>query len=291
VPELRFGVLVVPDAPFPTLAERWQRVEELGFDFLFVADHYRHTRNPSLPWFDGWTVLAGMALQTNTVRIGPLVANPILRGPAVLAKAAAAVDHFSNGRLELAIGKGVEEFDHRATGTPYWSVAERTARFREYVEAVDGVLRSWEAPFTFEGSYYSTHETLLAPAPVQRPRPPITVGGQSPTVRRVAAERADCWNTFALGAVPLDEIVETVRAQNRELDEQCVELGRDPATLRRSLVCWKPLDPWETPDAFKSIVASFRDVGISEFNVMWPPDERLPLLEKAAATIASLRAG
>ena len=110
-------------------------------------------------------------------------------------------------------------------------------------------------------------------------------------MRRIAAERADCWNTFALGAVPLDEIVETVRAQNRDLDEQCVELGRDPATLRRSLVCWKPLDPWETPDAFTSIVASFRDAGISEFNVMWPPDEQLPLLEQAAATIASLRAG
>jgi alkanesulfonate monooxygenase SsuD/methylene tetrahydromethanopterin reductase-like flavin-dependent oxidoreductase (luciferase family) len=93
----------------------------------FVADHYRHTRNASLPWFDGWTALAGMAPQTKTVRIGPLVANPILRGPAVLAKAAAAVDHLSNGRLELAIGKGVEEFDHRATGTPYWSARRHCA--------------------------------------------------------------------------------------------------------------------------------------------------------------------
>jgi alkanesulfonate monooxygenase SsuD/methylene tetrahydromethanopterin reductase-like flavin-dependent oxidoreductase (luciferase family) len=125
MPELRFGLLVVPDAPFPTLAERWRRVEELGFDFLFVADHYRHTRNASLPWFDGWTALAAMALQTTTVRIGPLVANPILRGPAVLAKAAAALDPLSDGRLELAIGKGVEEFDHRATGTPFWSPRER----------------------------------------------------------------------------------------------------------------------------------------------------------------------
>ena len=110
-------------------------------------------------------------------------------------------------------------------------------------------------------------------------------------MRRIAAERADCWNTFALGAVPFYEVIETVRAQNRELDEQCVELDRDPATLRRSLVCWKPLDPWERPDAFERIVTSFREAGISEFNVMWPTDDRLPLLEKAAATIASLRAG
>ena len=291
VPELRFGVLVVPDAEFATLVERWRRVEEFGFDLLFVADHYRHTGAASLPWFDGWTALAAMALKTKTVRIGPLVANPVLRNPAVVAKAAVAVDHLSNGRLELAIGKGVEEFDHMAVGEPYWTAAERSGRFREYVEIVHGLLRSWQTPFSYEGRYYRTHEATVSPGPLQRPQPPITVGGQSPSVRRIAAERASCWNTFALGAVPFDEIVETVRAQNRELDEQCVELGRDPATLRRSLVCWKPLDPWETLDAFESIVASFRDAGISEFNVMWPPDERLPLLEKAAATIASLRAG
>jgi alkanesulfonate monooxygenase SsuD/methylene tetrahydromethanopterin reductase-like flavin-dependent oxidoreductase (luciferase family) len=289
VPELRFGLLVVPDAPFPTLAEQWRRVEELGFDLLFVADHYRHTRNASLPWFDGWTALAAMALQTTTVRIGPLVANPILRGPAVLAKAAAALDHLSDGRLELAIGKGVEEFDHRATGTPFWSPRERATRFREYVQVVDGVLRSWETPFSFEGRYYRTQETSLAPAPVQRPRPPITVGGQSPTVRRVAAERADCWNTFALGDVPFDEILETVRHQKLELDELCTELGREPMKLRRSLVLWKPLDPWETRDAFERIVAAFVKAGITEFIVMWPPEDRLPLLERAASTMASLK--
>ena len=288
MPELRFGVLVVPDAPFPTLAERWRRVEELGFDFLFVADHYRHTANASLPWFDGWTALAAMALQTTTVRIGPLVANPILRGPAVLAKAAAAVDHLSNGRLELAIGKGVEEFDHRATGTPSWSPRERAARFREYVQIVDGGLRSWETPFSYEGRYYRTQVSSLAPAPVQRPRPPITVGGQSPTVRRVAAEHADCWNTFALGDAPFDEILDTVRHQNRALDQHCAELGREPAKLRRSLVLWKPLDPWETPDAFARIVTAFAETGIAEFIVMWPPADRLPLLESAAATMASL---
>jgi alkanesulfonate monooxygenase SsuD/methylene tetrahydromethanopterin reductase-like flavin-dependent oxidoreductase (luciferase family) len=289
MPELRFGVLVVPDAPFPILAERWRRVEELGFDFLFVADHYRHTRNASLPWFDAWTVLAAMALQTSMVRIGPLVANPILRGPAVLAKAAAAIDHLSNGRLDLAIGKGVEEFDHRATGTPYWSVVERTARFREYVQVVDGILRSWETPFSFEGRYYRTQESSLAPAPLQRPRPPITVGGQSPTVRRVAAERADCWNTYALGDVPFNETLKTVRHQNRELDELSAEFGRQPGTLRRSLVLWKPLDPWETLDGLERIVAAFSEAGITEFILMWPPEDRLRLLEPAASMMASLK--
>jgi alkanesulfonate monooxygenase SsuD/methylene tetrahydromethanopterin reductase-like flavin-dependent oxidoreductase (luciferase family) len=128
MPELRFGVLDVPDASFPTLVRRWRRVEELGFDFLFVADHYRHTRKASLPWFDGWTALAAMAVETTNVRIGPLVANQILRAPAVVAKAAVAVDHLSHGRLELALGKGVEEFDHLAMGLPYWPPAPNGRR-------------------------------------------------------------------------------------------------------------------------------------------------------------------
>jgi alkanesulfonate monooxygenase SsuD/methylene tetrahydromethanopterin reductase-like flavin-dependent oxidoreductase (luciferase family) len=287
--ELRFGVLVLQNADFSTLRERWRRVEELGFDMLFVADHARHTRDPSERWFDGWTTLVAMAVETSTIRVGTLVANPILRRPTVLAKAAVAVDHLSRGRLELALGQGVERFDHDETGIPYWSPAERAARFREYVEIVDGALRSWESPFNFDGRHHQARGVSLGPPPLQRPRPPITVGGRSPTVLRVAAERADCWNTFGLTPTPVEQVVEATRRHNRELDERCAELGRDPADLRRSLVMWAPLDPWAGPHAFERIVESFRDAGISEFIVMWPPEERLPLLERAAAAMASLR--
>jgi alkanesulfonate monooxygenase SsuD/methylene tetrahydromethanopterin reductase-like flavin-dependent oxidoreductase (luciferase family) len=286
---LRFGVLVLQDADFAILRERWGRVEQLGFDYLFVADHARHTSERTHAWFDGWTTLAAIALETSTIRIGPLVANPILRPPTVLAKAAATVDHLSKGRLELGIGQGVERFDHEETGTAYWSPGERAARFREYVEIVDGALRSWQAPFNFEGRYHRAHDVTLAPAPVQRPRPPITVGGRSPTVLRVAAERADCWNTFGLTPTPTQEVVETTAHQNQELDARCAHLGRDPAQLRRSLVMWAPLDPWAAPGAFERIVESFVNAGISEFILMWPPEDKVHLLERAATTIASLR--
>jgi alkanesulfonate monooxygenase SsuD/methylene tetrahydromethanopterin reductase-like flavin-dependent oxidoreductase (luciferase family) len=110
-----------------------------------------------------------MAQGTQSVRIGPLVGNPVLRHPAVVAKAAVALDHLSGGRLELALGKGVEQFDHMAVGAPYWDARERSGRFREYVTVVDGVLRSSNRPFTFEGRYYATRETTVAPAPVQCP--------------------------------------------------------------------------------------------------------------------------
>ncbi|HVL94515.1 MAG TPA: LLM class flavin-dependent oxidoreductase, partial [Solirubrobacteraceae bacterium] len=262
--EPRFGVLVLPDAPFPTLFARWSLVEELGFDFVFAPDHARHTSDPSAPWFHGLTVVAAMALQTRKIRIGTLVANPILHLPGALAKAAAAMDNLSGGRLELGLGMGVEEFDHQEAGSEYWSVRERAARYSEYVEVVDGVLQSSTHPFSFEGRYYRTTNATLAPSSLQRPRLPIIIGSRSATGRVLAVERGDCWNTYALsrdGSV--DEIAEQTLRRNNELDERCAEINREPRTLRRSLVMWPPLDPWADADAFQRIVETFVPTGVN----------------------------
>ena len=121
---MRFGIEVPQDAPFPALVERWQVVEELGFDHLWVADHSADTRidhsgdyrNLDATWFDGWTVLAVMAMETTHIRIGTLVSNPVLRPPALLAKEALTIDHLSGGRLELGIGTGIEPLDHATMG-------------------------------------------------------------------------------------------------------------------------------------------------------------------------------
>ncbi len=287
---LRFGVLDLPDAPFATLFKRWHEIEALGFDFLFAPDHARHTRDPSLPWFDGLTVLAAMALKTTRIRIGTLVANPLLRPPSALAKSAAAVDHLSGGRVELGIGMGVEKFDHLETGHEYWPPRERAARFGEYLEIVDGALRSWKAPFSFAGRYYQTTDAALAPSPPQEPRPPLIVGSRSRTGRAIAAQRAECWNSYALPSDgEIDQIAEKTKRRNDEVDERCADLGRDPRTLRRSLVMWPPLDPWADPDALERIVEVFVPTGITEFVVMWPGDDRRQLVEQAAATMTSLR--
>jgi alkanesulfonate monooxygenase SsuD/methylene tetrahydromethanopterin reductase-like flavin-dependent oxidoreductase (luciferase family) len=289
---LRFGVLVLPDAPFPELAERWRRAEEVGFDDLYVADHSRDYRNLTGRWFDGWTVLAAMAKATTRIRIGTLVTNPILRPPALVAKEAATVDHLSGGRLELGIGTGIAPFDHATMGIEYWSPAERASRFREYVEVVDGLLCSSGEPYSFEGRHYRTDEVSLVPAPVQLPRPPITVGGQSPTVLRVAAERADCWNTHGPFGLDVEQILERTRRQNRELDEMCAAGCRDPAEVRRSLLLFEALDAWASPDALERIVARFREVGVGEFVVFWPEPQQMASFERATTeVIPALRRG
>lgn len=291
--DLRFGVLTLQDAPFHEQVRRWQRVEELGFDQLFVADHTADYRDLGGTWFDGWTTLTLMARETSIIRIGTLVTNPVIRPPAICAKAAASIDHLSGGRLELGIGTGIAGFDHAAAGLPYWDPRERGARFAEYVTVVDGLLRSSASLFTFHGDHYATHETSFQPAPVQQPRPPIIVGGQSPTVRRVAVEVADAWNTHGpFGASP-EEIFEVTRRQNAELDEACERAGRRPDDVRRSLLLFDTLDPWAAPGAFEDVVTRFLGPGIREFVVFWPDDDGQTKLFEEAATevVPALRRG
>src|SRR5918911_2395066 len=187
---VRFGIEVPQDAPFPALVERWQRAEEMGLDYLWVADHSADTRtdpsgdyrNLDGTWFDGWTVLAVMAKETTRIRIGTLVSNPVLRPPALLAKEALTIDHLSGGRLELGIGTGIEPLDHAAMGLGYWSPGERVARFSEYVKGAAGLLRTRGRAYPLEGPFPPKRDEALGPPPFHRPRPPITVGGQSPTV-------------------------------------------------------------------------------------------------------------
>ena len=200
-----------------------------------------------------------------------------------------AVDHLSGGRLELGIGTGIAGFDHDAVGQDYWPPRERADRFAEYVAIVDGVLRSPGGSFQHTGTYLRSSGTPMSPAPVQQPRPPITVGGQSPTVLRVAVQHADCWNTHGPFGRTVDEIAEVTAQQNQRLDEACVEQGRDPSTLRRSLLLFDALDAWSSEDHFQKVVHQFRETGIHEFVVFWPPHDRLPLLDRAADLMPDLR--
>lgn len=284
---LRFGAYILQDAPLPVLRERWREAEALGFNQIWLADHTRDFRRDG-PWFDAWATLAVMAVETSDIRIGTLVTNPILRPPAVLARVAATVDAFSQGRLELGIGTGIAAFDHEATGTPHWPIAERLGRFREYVTIVDELFRRAPAPIHVDGQYLSSRGLALEPT-AQRPRPPLILGGQSPAVLRLVAERADGWNTHGpFGASP-QEILEVTGHQNVRLDGLCETANRDPAAVRRSLLMYDALDAWATADAFDRTVESFAEIGMREFVVFWPRDDQRPLFERALASIARLR--
>lgn len=286
-----FGVAIDPDAPMAELLERASLAEQLGFDSIYVPDHSRSWRTEPRPggiWFDGWTVLTAMAASTTAARVGTLVSNPVLRPPDLLAREALSVDHLSGGRLELGIGTGIAPFDHSATGSPYWSVRERLARFREYVAVVDGATRSG-GTFSYEGEFYRCNLTGL-PASTQHPRPGMTVAGSSKAVRAVAVERADGWNTHGAFGIPDDELPAHLAELNVDVTARCEAAGRDPASLRRSVLLHMSLDPWAATGRLASCVEKVTAMGYDEVVLFWPWDDRSrEVFETDVEQIAALR--
>ena len=275
---LRFGICTDQNLPWPTLVEQWRRFEELGFDSAWVCDHFQQPSRPQGPYLEGWTLLAALAARTDRIRVGVLVTSNTFRHPALLAKEAVTVDHVSGGRLELGLGAGWYEPEHRAFGLDFPPPAELVGRFGEAVELIDLLLR--QDVTTYEGRYYRVREAPFRPGPLQRPRPPLTLGAHRPRMLRIVAEHADRWNSHGTA----DEL----RERNLILDEQCAAVGRDPVAIIRSLYGWASklgTDPWSSPDAFLDVVGRYREAGISEFLIDAPAAERFDVLERIAVDV------
>jgi F420-dependent oxidoreductase-like protein len=279
---LRFGICTDQNLAFETLVERWQYFETLGFESVWDCDHFNQPSNPSGPYFEGWTLLAALAARTERIRIGVLVSSNTFRHPALLAQQAVTLDHVSRGRLELGLGAGWFVLEHERFGIAFPGPGERVGRFGEAVQIVDGLLRNETT--TFAGRYYRLSEASVRPAPVQKPRPPLTLGGHRPRMLRICAEYADTWNSFGT--------VEEMRERSAILDEHCAVIGRDPAEIRRSFYGWSAKmeeqglpDPWQSAGAFEEVVGRYREVGTDEFVLDQPRPEQFPVLEQVVADV------
>ena len=149
---VRFGIVTDQNQPWSELLARWQLFERLGFDSIWDCDHFVQPSRPTGPYFEAWTLLAALAARTERIRIGVLVSCNTFRHPALLAKQAVTVDHVSNGRLELGLGAGWYEPEHRMFGLDFPNPGELTSRFREAVDIVDGLLRN--EVFSYAGHHY-----------------------------------------------------------------------------------------------------------------------------------------
>jgi F420-dependent oxidoreductase-like protein len=206
-----------------------QACEASGFAGLFRSDHYSTgdaDRDPGA--LDAWAVLAGLAAVTSQIRLGTLVSPVTFRHPSVLAKTVVTVDHISGGRAELGIGSGWMESEHRWWGFPFPAAATRREMLEEQAEII---RRQWDGEeFSFTGRHYRLEDWRGRPRPRQRPHPPLIIGGQGgPRSAGVAARWADEYNTTH--ATPAD-----CRRYRRVLDEACERQGRDPASLRFSVM-------------------------------------------------------
>ncbi|TMB96824.1 MAG: LLM class flavin-dependent oxidoreductase, partial [Chloroflexi bacterium] len=137
----RFGICTDQNMTWEKNVERWQWFEKLGFESAWLCDHLIQPSRPQGPYFEAWTLLAGLAAQTEKIRIGVLVTSNTFRHPSVLARMAVTVDHISNGRLEVGLGAGWYEPEHTMFGIPFPETKELVARFREAVQVVDLITR------------------------------------------------------------------------------------------------------------------------------------------------------
>ena len=203
-----------------------QAAEQLGFSAFFRSDHYLPIKGDGLPGpTDSWVTLAAIARETTTIRLGTMVTSATFRYPGPLAISTAQVDEMSGGRVELGIGAGWLEAEHRAYGIPFPPLGERFDRLTEQLEIVTGL---WATPigtkFNYRGAYYGLTDSPALPKPAQRPHPPIIIGGLG--AKRTPALAARFANEFNLpGLTPPGAAGSTAAESGRR--------GRRLGTARR----------------------------------------------------------
>jgi F420-dependent oxidoreductase-like protein len=200
--------------------------ERLGYDSVWLDDHLMFRKSPVL---ECWTTIAALSAITAKIRLGTMVLCNSFRNPALLAKMAATLDVISNGRLEFGIGAGVQRDEHVAYGMPFLKPCDRIGRMKEAVEIIKKLWTQEKA--NYQGKYYTVKEAVCEPKPLQKPHPPITVGGGGEKLTlKVTAQHADRCNW---GYVPS---LETYKHKLDVLESHCKAVGRDFHEIEKS--CW-----------------------------------------------------
>ena len=304
LPHYDFSMPGANPVTFEAVAEVAERAERLGFDGVWVSDHFFSTlerygggpeRHGSL---EPLTTLAGLAARTQRVRLGTLVLSAGFRHPAIVAKAVTAIDRLSSGRMEIGLGAGWFGDEYEAFGLPFGTVGERFDLLEDTLAYLDALFGP--EPASFSGTRFSLDGAFNHPRPLQEPRPPILIGGKGgPRLLGLAARYADGWNTvWRWTPQAYAPLASAARAA-------CEREGRDPATFRLSLGLFTvvgeseadlaeryerigrvlppgvieatPLDALRvdglvgTPDAVLERLSRFADLGVSDLIVSAAP--------------------
>jgi alkanesulfonate monooxygenase SsuD/methylene tetrahydromethanopterin reductase-like flavin-dependent oxidoreductase (luciferase family) len=231
-----FGIMTAPmHVGYEDVQRVWREADAIpAIEHAWLFDHLMPIGgDPGGPIFEGWTLLSALAAQTRRLRLGLLVTSNRFRPPAMLAKIATTVDVVSDGRLDFGIGVGsrpshpLARREYAAHGLPFHDSAHAVGSL---AEACTVIRRLWTEtePFDFDGTYVQLTGAVGDPKPVQRPHPPILIGGRAAATLRVVAEHADLWN------IPGGDIADCAD-RSALLDRYCAEIGRDPAAIVRSI--------------------------------------------------------
>ena len=276
-----FGIKTTQwNVTYDEILQAWRDADAVpAIEHAWLWDHMLPLRgDPAAPLHEGWTLLAALAAQTSRLRLGLMVTSNRLRPPAVLAKMAATTDIISRGRLVFGIGVGgtrvagrfqdyggenpaVREF--QAYGVPLVAPGEGIAALGESRTII---RRMWtEGPFDFDGRHYRLEGAVCEPKPVQRPHPPILIGGYGERTLRVVARHADIWNVPGPPFMGIDEI----RRKSALLDDYCAAIGRDPREITRSAQIFLDADD---PAATRALAGELIDAGVR--HLVLAPRER-----------------
>jgi F420-dependent oxidoreductase-like protein len=258
--------------------------EQHGVRTLFRSDHYQNLdgQHPERGSLDAWATVCGLAALTSTLRLGTLVSPATFRHPSNLAKLVTSADHISGGRIELGLGAGWHEREHAAYGFSFPTTSERVDVLEEQLQIV---LGNWdEGPFSFQGRHYRLDRLDAQPKPVQRPHPPLIMGGSAgPRSTALAARFADEYNT----AFPT---LEDVRARRQRIVEACSNAGREPIPFSVMTSLLAGADQRELRDRAARLLQRIGSGGDAEGFLANPPGGWLVgTVEQAAEQLAGLR--
>jgi len=263
------------ETTFDQLAATWAAADELpDVDGAWLFDHfYPIFTDPTGPCLEGWTTLAALAARTRRLRIGVMVSGNTHRHPAVLANMAATVDVVSGGRLEIGLGAGWSEAEHLAYGIDLPPLGERFDRLEEACAVVDRLLR--EPEVDLQGTHYWLTAARCEPKPLQRPRPPLVIGGRGEQrTLRIAARYADQWN-YPSGPT------EDFRRKVEVLHRHCDEVGRDPEAIEISV----QVDAGGDPGAVAAESMRYVDAGAQHVVLNLSPPYDPAVLEPLVAAV------
>jgi len=278
-----------------------QKAESLDFDSFWVMDHFHQiplVGQPQEPMLEGWTTQAVVAGLTKKIKLGTLVTGIVYRHPSVLAKIGATFDVLSNGRLFMGIGAAWNAEEARAYGIPFPPVGERMRRLEEAVQIIN---KMWtEERASFNGKFYQLTDAYCNPKPIQKPRPPIMIGGSGERrTLKIVAKYADACNIYGS--------VDSVTRRLEVLREHCHSVGRDYNSILKTKLAHVVIDKnkenvteainrlpkdrvpeyaiYGAPEEVRKKVEAFRDAGIEYLIVNLEPDSELKTLELFASEV------
>jgi F420-dependent oxidoreductase-like protein len=277
--DVRFGIQARPEHTSWSAMERvWREADELGLDSAFTFDHLMPIDGRDGPCFEGWTGLAALAAKTERIRVGVLVTGNTYRNPALLAKMAATVDHLSGGRLILGLGAAWFEREHEAYDFDFYTAGGRARRLVEAVTVMKMLFTRERS--TFDGEYYELRDAPFEPKPVQKPHPPILIGGMGPKViQPLVAREADIWHFFVRAGG-----MDAARALIGHFDDVCRRVGRDPAAVEKS-TSLRPNDFARPTKEVRAKVQTLVDAGVRHFILSMPPPYDMAMLRTYAREI------